>query len=201
MLTVIALLVGFIVVPRAVTVAAGTHRLSISIAGAILGDLVEIVTVLAIVTRAERRPVSSLGLRRPPASHLGLAAVIAVVGTAIEILGTQVAHTGGGGLHRIATLSIPERALLVITVSIAEALVYRGMLISRLRQLTGSAPLAVVLSSLVFAAAHVQFFGVSYFIVVAAPALLVGGFFAATDDLPACMLIHLLTDLPILLLT
>ncbi|MFA1544521.1 CPBP family intramembrane glutamic endopeptidase [Actinomadura monticuli] len=161
--------------------------------------------LLLFVLAVERRPLSSLGLARPRGKHLLLAASLAlpVMMTGIAV---QALLTGGRPDETTQTsqivesLDLPQLAHLIVNAAIVEELFFRGMLIERTAELTGSTAVAVTVSFTLFVASHVPGSGwVSALTVVAAGTVLSTGLYAVTRNLYPCIAAHTVGNAPLLL--
>ena len=156
-------------------------------------------TLMAFVVFVERRPLASIGLRYPTLRHLALVLVTVVVTDACAaVLSTAVGATGAGGPF-LAGLSFRRRLLLLLTVAFSEEVIYRGYVVERLSEWTGSLVFAAAASFVIFTAIHLSFFGTKTTVTVTAVfGLSLTIVYPLTRDLPACMVLHALLDLPIL---
>jgi len=129
--------------------------------GGIVGREVSILLVtgllLWIVTREEKLPLSSVGLRtdrlgRSLAWGVGLAVVcLAAAVACLAIYGAMGIHYGEG---QAISRTLPVTTLAVIRAGISEEVLYRGYAIERLQALTGSKWIAAGISLILFAAFH-----------------------------------------------
>jgi membrane protease YdiL (CAAX protease family) len=84
--------------------------------------------------------------------------------------------------------------LLVLRAGVVEELLFRGYLMEKVCQLTGSRVLAVVVSVGAFSLAHLRGWGVAQLIPVTAVGLIFALLYVARRDLASNMLGHFLTD-------
>jgi membrane protease YdiL (CAAX protease family) len=151
---------------------------------------------------AEHLPFSSIGLRKPaPKTFLfGVLAGLALI--AVMILHFAVIIPL---LHLDATRSVAERQailhnpfwyrfLLVLRASVVEEILFRGYLIEKIRQLTGSTALAVIVSVAVFTYAHLSGWGIVHLIPVCAGGILFALLYVWRRDLPCNMIGHFIVD-------
>ncbi|MGO8997576.1 MAG: CPBP family intramembrane glutamic endopeptidase [Polyangiaceae bacterium] len=115
--------------------------------------------LLLLVTRAERQPLSSIGLRfdRPGRSILRgliLGVVMLVLSVALYLVLPKIGlHVGGSGSHPFVP-AIAVVTLHMLRAAVAEEIFFRGYAIERLEKLTGSPWIASLASLLVFASSH-----------------------------------------------
>jgi uncharacterized protein len=126
--------------------------------------------LLFYVLRVERRPLTSIGLRR-----LGLRDVlIAVLAGILMFVGAKVINSEiflrfhlQANMHeayRIAAAPFWYRFILVSRAAAVEEILFRGYAIERLQELTGSILSAAVISWLAFTAMHINSWGVVFLI-------------------------------------
>jgi membrane protease YdiL (CAAX protease family) len=116
--------------------------------------------VLAYVRLVERRPLSSIGfrsLRKTDGVLAVLAAVVMLSGLA-GIYYLVLPRLGFDESQRVDELLATPlwwRVISVLRAAVSEEVIFRGYGIERLREVTGSAGLAAVISCVVFTVAHV----------------------------------------------
>ena len=158
--TYIGLLIALFGIPAITTL----HRILAhdpTASGGIVGREVGILLVtgllLWIVTKEEKLPLSSVGLRtdrlgRSLAWGVGLAVVcLAAAVGCLAIYGAMGIHYGEG---QAISRTLPVTTLAVIRAGISEEVLYRGYAIERLQALTGSKWIAAGISLILFAAFH-----------------------------------------------
>ena len=159
-----------------------------------------VVLVLLYVALVERRPLSSIGFRRPGVMDLVLGAVTGVllIGGMIAIytfvfpaLHLQVNTTQ---LGKIMSTPFWYRVFLVTRAAVAEEILFRGYPIERVRELTGSKLAAALVSIAAFTYAHLSGWGPAQLIVVAYGAVLLAVLFLWRRNLWANMLAHWIAD-------
>lgn len=160
------------------------------------------VAVLIWLVFVERLPLASIGFRRPGWKTL----LFAVLGTA-AVLFVMVLHMGvivrifhldttTALAQQRAILSRPYwfRVLLVLRAAIVEEILFRGYMIEKVRQLTGSAVLAIGVSVLTFTWAHYAGWGLVQLIPAFGAGVVLALLYVWRRDLPSNMLAHFLTD-------
>ncbi len=156
--------------------------------------------VLLWVTRVERLPLASIGLKRPTVGTFGwgLAATVALIAT---VMLTFAVIAPALGLHQnmkqTATIVQVPLWLLITTPIVAgvtEEIVYRGYAIERIEFLTGSRWIAAVVSGAVFLLAHWSW-GPTQLILVAFATVILVCLYLWRRDLPCTMIAHVLADL------
>ncbi|MGA7859081.1 MAG: type II CAAX endopeptidase family protein [Terracidiphilus sp.] len=150
----------------------------------------------------ERLPLSSIGFRRPGWKSL----LFGVLGAG-ALLFIYALHFGVivRVFHLDATAAIAQsriihsypiwfRALMVLRAAVVEEILFRGYIIEKVRQLTGSVALAIAFSVLTFTLAHLAGWGVVHLIPVFGAAIVLAVLYVWRRDLPSNMLAHFLTD-------
>ncbi len=159
--------------------------------------------LLAIVFGIERLGLASLLIRRPSWADIewALYAFSAAMAWA-WVAGMIAPQEGNKGIETIVRLGAAGILLLTVTAAITEEIVYRGFLAERLGALFGPrrwAPWAGAASSLaIFVVPHLAFFGPSWLLHQFPTVLAISAIALIRRNLVAAMLLHLLTNLPIL---
>ncbi len=83
---------------------------------------------------------------------------------------------------------------MVLRAAVVEEILFRGYLIEKVRQLTGSWALAVIVSIAAFTYAHLAFWGAVHLIPVAMAGTVFALLYVWRRDLPSNMLAHFITD-------
>jgi membrane protease YdiL (CAAX protease family) len=156
--------------------------------------------VLIWVTRVERLPLASIGLRRPSWGTLGwgLAATIVLMAS-VMLTFAVIAPALGLKQNMTATAAIVEVPLWLllttpVVAGVTEEIVYRGYAIERLTLLTGNRCVGALLAGAMFLLAHWSW-GALQMILVAFATVILTGLYLWRRDLLCCMLAHTLVDL------
>ena len=158
--------------------------------------------VLLWLGLVERLPLSSIGFRRPTGKTLGFAvlgagALMVVFFIHFGVI-VRVFHLDAAAAlyQQKIILSRPYwyRVLMVLRAAVVEEILFRGYIIEKVRQLTGSAALAVAVSVLAFTGAHFAGWGLVHLIPVFGAAVIFALLYVWRRDLPCNMLAHFLTD-------
>lgn len=162
------------------------------------------VTALVLyVRKVERRPLASVGLRRPFAWNvaLGFAAGVAitfVLGVLyLAVLPALHLNDGVAGTDNARLLSATPlwwRLISTVRAGVSEEIMFRGYAMERIEELTGSRAVAVLVSCAVFTLAHVSAWGWSHEIVVAAGGLAFSALYLWRRNLWANMVAHCVVD-------
>ncbi len=158
--------------------------------------------VLVWLRFVERLPLSSIGFRRPTWKSVAFGVLAAVLLTAVFILQSAVIvpifhlHQDVAAAVREKILHDPlwYRVLLVLRAAVVEEILFRGYLIEKVRQLSGSTVLAVAVSVAAFTYAHLSGWGIVHLIPVAAGGIIFALLYVWRKDLPSNMLGHFLVD-------
>jgi len=156
------------------------------------------IALVLIVIFWEKRPLASIGLRMPRA------------GDVLPALGALVAfYLIGFAGNRLGSLSNPKVfpvlyalpwvvRLWMLSEVICEEIMFRGYFIERVEELSGSMWAAAILSCILFGLNHASGFGFGYVFVVAAEGIAYASLYVWRRNLPACIVVHFLTDTPLL---
>jgi uncharacterized protein len=158
--------------------------------------------VLLWLTLAERLPLKSIGFLRPSWKGVGIGILIGIAITAIMVVQFAVIvplfHLSTVAIlaRKQAIMSTPYwyRILLVLRAAVTEEILFRGYLIEKIRQLSRSTALAVVVSVATFTFAHLGGWGPVQLISVSGAALVLALVYVWRHDLPSNMLAHFLAD-------
>lgn len=165
-------------------------------------------TVLAMVVWGERRPLVSIGLGGLTAWSLGwglvagLLAILAfpVSALILEMFGVQ-SLTAIRGAAALGALPLWARLATLATAGICEEVLFRGYAITRLRELTGSRALAVIVPAVVFVGLHAPSWGLAHLLYAAIVAVIMTVLFLWRGDLWSNIFAHLFADaVPLVLL-
>ena len=157
--------------------------------------------VLAWVMLVEKRPLSSIGIRRPGWDTFGWAMVMTVALVASMVLSySLILPALGLELNRVATKSITDTSLvaqlaLFVRAGVTEEILFRGYPIGRLLELTRSKWIAALVPGILFIAGHYLFWGAGQLVVVAFGTLIFTLFYLWRRDLICCMIAHISADL------
>ena len=164
---------------------------------------VTVAALLVYVRRVELRPLESIGIRRPSGRLLLTAVGLGFLLLVLTIVAASMGNSGDevAGTERLADLSIGFHIALIVVVAVTEEIYFRGYPIERLEEATRSTWVAAVVSGLIFLVSHVSFSGVLPVLASVPGVALWTWFYVRTRNLPASMLVHLIANLPILLIS
>ena len=153
------------------------------------------------VLAVEHQPLSSIGLKRPSwktfAYGLAAAVVCFAILPVVEIARSLLqapGQLGSAGSNALLALSLWFRVQLVLRASLAEEIVFRGYIIERVEQLTGSRMAALAVSVVAFTWAHLAYWGWGPLIGVAAVGIVLALFYQWRRDLGTTMVAHFVID-------
>lgn len=164
------------------------------------------IIVLLFILAIERRPLSSVGFRRPDWKTFayGLAGFVAILAFAgsmvLFLLPALHLHQDPATLKRMLDTPYWYRILLVTRAAFCEELLMRGYGIERLQELTGSKFVAGAVTLAVFTLGHWSYGTIAQLIVAAAAGLVLTILYLWRRDLISNMIAHWLTDAASLLL-
>lgn len=149
----------------------------------------------------ERRPLSSVGLMRPTWKTLAFGvggAVALFAAIPLVLLINQAFHLPSqrGSAADLAIRATPFwfRLQLVLRAALAEEIVFRGFAMERVRELTGSRALGLLLPLAVFVVAHAGSWGWSALVGVGVAGLVLSLLYLWRRDLGANMIAHFVID-------
>jgi membrane protease YdiL (CAAX protease family) len=130
------------------------------------------------------------------------AVLAAIVVTAIMVLQFAViipmfhldASAAIAGRQAILKTPYWYRVLLVLRAAVVEEILFRGYLIEKVRQLSGSTALAVIISVAAFTFAHLRGWGMVHLIAVGASGVVFALLYVWRRDLPSNILGHFFSD-------
>lgn len=156
--------------------------------------------LLAYVLLVERRPLSSIGLKRPnwkTAVFGVLGALIMVGGMAFIYL---VIYPALGlsprepGMAAVTALPLWLRVLIVVRAAVFEEIYFRGFAIERLTEILGSQWGAAAISCAAFTFEHLGYWGWAHLMIAGFGGAILTGLYLWQRDLGANIIAHLLTD-------
>ncbi|MGA9722345.1 MAG: tetratricopeptide repeat protein [Candidatus Binatus sp.] len=159
--------------------------------------------ILGIVVALERKPLSSVGLRRPTLSDLGLGLALFV---AVEIAAyafrlllwfffpNSMLNVANCQLSSFMRVPAGLGLIVAAAAGFSEEVAARGFAIDRIRIVTGRLALAAVVALALDLAEHIPFWGWRYAIQIAPMQLLFVLMYLWRKDIMACIIGHALTD-------
>jgi uncharacterized protein len=196
----LALALFFGLAPLARWIAPGTQMRSMLVREAVWWASAAV--ILAWLRMGEGLPLGSIGVRRPTwkSAAFGLLVAFAIV-AAMGVYYARVVprlHLDASVVmaQQQAILRMPYwfRVLLVLRAAVVEEILFRGYLMEKIRQLTGSMALAALVSVSAFSYAHLAGWGAVQLVPVAASGLVLALVYAWRRDLPSNILGHFLAD-------
>ena len=156
--------------------------------------------LLVWVRWAERRPLSSIGLRQPTLGTFGwgIAGAVALIASFVlcyalifPLLGLRIdAQRTGSIISNAYWLQL----VIFVFAAFVEEIIYRGYIIERIEALTGSKWFAFAISAVAFTLVHLSSWAASQLIVVAFGAVMMGLLYLWKRDLIMVMIAHCLAD-------
>jgi membrane protease YdiL (CAAX protease family) len=159
-----------------------------------------VVILLFYVYRVERRPLSSIGFRKPKLWDILLAiltGILMVVGILVSysfVFPLLHLHQNVGEMNTLLRYPFWYRLLLVTRAAVAEEILFRGYPIERLEELTGSHLVAGVISWAVFTIAHLSSWGWAQLIVAGFGGVLLTVLYMWRRNIYANMIAHWIAD-------
>lgn len=162
-----------------------------------------IAAMLFYVRKVERRPLSSIGFRRPGLGNtlIGVAAGVVVLAVFAAMyfvvlpalhLGDAVASTASGS----ALMTTPWwwRFISTVRAAVSEEVLFRGYAMQRVEELSGSRAIALLLSLTVFTIDHVAYWGWSHELIVATGGLAFSLLYLWRRNLWVNIIAHFIVD-------
>lgn len=176
-----------------------TPEAVVRFARTVAADWTLTLALLALVLLWERLPLASIGFRRPTWRDLVWGLVGFVLGALVFALTTPLVQAlglgdTGMGIAQLARLSLPFRAVIVLTAGFTEEVLFRGYPIERLTAWTGRPLLGGTLAYIVFVLLHLPFWGVGATLQISLWSLVVTGLYVWRRNLWPCILMHVLND-------
>ena len=158
-----------------------------------------VAVIILYVTRAEHRPLASIGFRVPGAADIGIAIVaalvmVALIGVIFTVVLPALHLSVTRQLNAARDAPILFRVLQVTRAAVAEEITFRGYGYERIQEISGSRWLAAVSTWALFTIAHLSSWGWAQVIIAAAGGLILTILYAWRRNLWANMLAHWLTD-------
>lgn len=158
-----------------------------------------VAVIILYVTRAEHRPLASIGFRAPGAADIGIAivaalAMIALIGVIFTVVLPALHLSVTRQLNAARDAPILFRVLQVTRAAVAEEITFRGYGYERVQEISGSRWLAAVSTWALFTIAHLNSWGWAQVIIAAAGGLILTVLYVWRRNLWANMLAHWLTD-------
>ncbi len=156
--------------------------------------------LLLYVLVVERRPLSSIGFKRPSwktfvygiggglIAAFGIGALFAVL---FPMLGLKMNQ---GAMNTLLQTPFWFRVLLVTRAAVVEETLFRGYGIERLEEFTGSRWIAAALTWAAFTVAHLSYWGWAHLMIAGGAALILTALYLWRRDLICNMLAHWTTD-------
>jgi membrane protease YdiL (CAAX protease family) len=154
--------------------------------------------LVLIVLFWEKRPLTSIGLRMPRSGDVPPALGALVAFYLIGFTGNSLGSVSNPKAFPIFYALPWIVRLWMLSVLVCEEIMFRGYFIERVEQLTGRTWIAAALSCILFGLAHASGWGFGYIFVVAAVGASYATLYVRRRNLPACMIIHFVTDMPLL---
>jgi tetratricopeptide (TPR) repeat protein/membrane protease YdiL (CAAX protease family) len=166
-------------------------------------QLIATVVILGIVVALERKPLLSVGLRRPTLSDvgLGLALFVAVwiAGGVFRLLllvlfPNSMLNVANCQLNSFMRVPAGLGVIVAAAAGISEEVAARGFAIDRIRIVTGRLALAAAVALALDLAEHIPYWGWRYAIMIAPMQLLFVLMYLWRKDIMACIIGHFLVD-------
>ncbi|RUL75223.1 CPBP family intramembrane glutamic endopeptidase [Dyella choica] len=158
-----------------------------------------VAALLLYVVKVERRPLASVGFRRPNWKEWPLACFVGVLILACLALIYYVVFPAlhwseNQQLAQVATIPYWLQCLIVVRAAVSEELLFRGYATERLQELTGSRLIAGTLTCAVFTLDHVGYWGWHHLLVAGSAGAILTVFYLWRRNLWMSMLAHFIVD-------
>jgi uncharacterized protein len=156
--------------------------------------------LIAYIIFVERQRLASILLVKPKKKDIEWAFWFwGIAMTTTWLMNILFPPEANKGTAELLSYSVPVIMGIIVTAAITEEILFRGYVIERLRTLTGQAWLAVGISFIIFILPHITFFGFEWLLYHGIGTVMIYVLYVWRKNLYACMLLHLLGNLPILL--
>jgi membrane protease YdiL (CAAX protease family) len=154
---------------------------------------------LCYVRVIERRPLSSIGLRKPRVADLALAVaagtlIFALLAAIYLVVFPAFGWSESGQFTAITKIPYWLQCLVVLRAAVSEEIAFRGYGIERLQELTGSRAVAGLATWSVFTVDHVSYWGWHHLLVAGSAGAMLTLFYLWRRNLWASMLAHFMVD-------
>ncbi len=159
-----------------------------------------VAVILLYVKLVERRPLSSIGFRRPRlwdipiAIMAGILMVVAVVFIYNVVFPALHLVMNTGEMNALIATPFWYRFMLVTRAAVAEETLFRGYPIERLEELSGSRFLAGAISWAAFTIAHLSAWGGAQLLIAGTGGVILTVLYLWRRNLPANMVAHWIAD-------
>lgn len=168
----------------------------------IFWKVIAAVIIIGFIWLVEKRSLASVNMIRPSEKDITWAFYLwGASMTWYWIISTILPPEQSEGANTITNLNPLVVIGIILTSATIEELFYRGYLIERFDELTGRLWIGVIVSCVIFMVPHVQFFGPSWLLYHGVGAALLYVLYLWRRNLVAVMVLHLLSNLPILIPT
>lgn len=156
--------------------------------------------LLAYILLVERRPLSSIGLKRPnwkTAAFGALGALVMVGGMAFIYMVIYPAlrlSPNEPGMAAVTALPFWLRVMIVVRAAVFEEMYFRGFAMERLTDILGSRWGAAAISFVAFTLEHLGYWGWAHLMIAGFGGIILTGLYLWRRDLGANIIAHLLTD-------
>ena len=157
---------------------------------------INLAAVVLVVLRAERRPLTSIGLRRLAWWTIPLGLIAGVLATVIAGMLVKALNLGADPSFAFLLLSLPfaTRLLVVITAGVFEETLYRGYAFERLATRLNSKWAAAGVTLLMFTLGHIPAVGLDHLVPVLIVSTLITLLYLWRRDLVVNMIAHATVD-------
>lgn len=181
-------------------VAGGLSSSMREVGAQVIGNWVCVAAIVAIVVRAERLPLSSIGIRSPRWRDVGLGVAFWLAAIVFTIVSVAVVRpdVDSGPVELLLALPIGFRIVLFVTASVTEEVLFRGYALERVASLFGSIGAGAVITCIAFVAVHAPFYGAGESLLRLPIAIGLTVLYVRTRSLWSVIVMHALVDVPLL---
>ncbi len=167
---------------------------------ALIWNWLAVILLLAYILVIERRRLASILLTKPSEKDFEWALWFLGISTTTSwLIYTLFPQGENQGMSELLSYPIPLILGIIITAAITEEILFRGYVIERLREITGQAWLAIATSFIIFVLPHLTYFGIEWLWYHGIGTIMIYVLYVWRKNLYACMFLHLLGNLPILI--
>lgn len=161
---------------------------------------ISVALLLSYIVYVERKQLASILLVKPGKKDIEWAFWFwGIVMTVSWLTNMLFPSDANQGTNELLSYSLPVIIGIIVTAAITEEILFRGYPIERIKELTGRAWVALVISFVVFLIPHITFFGFEWLLYHGIGTVMLYVLYVWRKNLYACMVLHILGNLPILL--
>jgi len=158
-----------------------------------------VVAILLYVSRIERRPLASIGFRRPGSKDIIVAAatgavIVAMLGVMYLVVFPAMHWDETQQIQTLTAVPFWLRFIAVVRAAVSEEILFRGYALERVQELTGSRSAAGVFTWAIFTLEHLSYWGWHHLLIAGTAGAMLTLLYLWRRNLWANMLAHFIVD-------